>query len=80
MCLILGAFEAQTERLVKIRKCNSKSHNIRKQDLVASSSLMDRESTVLGNQRYLAGVLLEFPDFVSGVEYSETCVKVWNPY
>ena len=26
----------------------SKSHNIRKRDLVASSSLLDRESTVLG--------------------------------
>ena len=50
MCLILGAFEAQTERLVWIRKCNSKSHNIQKQDLVASSSPLDRESTVLESE------------------------------
>jgi hypothetical protein len=42
--IILGAFEAQTKILVKIRNCNSKSHNIQKRDLVESSEL---------NQRYL---------------------------
>ncbi len=45
MWAILGAFDAQMEGLVQSRKCNSKSHNIQKKDLVASSSLLDREST-----------------------------------
>ena len=47
--LILAAFEARIERLVSLElKCNFKSHNIRKQEIVASSSLLDRESTVFG--------------------------------
>jgi hypothetical protein len=49
---------AQSWELLKLRPKDlfglenviSKSHNIRKQDLVASSSLPDRESTVLESE------------------------------
>jgi hypothetical protein len=52
---LLDGMCAQSWELLKLRPKDwfglenliSKSHNIRKQDLVASSSLPDRESTVL---------------------------------
>jgi hypothetical protein len=39
----------------------AKSHNTRKQDLLDASSilLLERESTVLGNQRYLTDVITD---------------------